>query len=351
MLSLKNKLSWLIPSTAIALTTILTSCAPSTPGNGGGTVSISGAGASAPNSLYQRWFSDYRKVKPNVEVSYQSIGSGAGINQFLAQTVDFGATDDPITGKDAAKFPKERGKMIQVPTTGLFVVFAYNLEGVKGLKLSRAAYCGIADGSIKTWNHPTIVKDNAGVTLPSTPVTFVFRSDGSGTTAIFTNHLVKACPNWKPGAGRSIEWPVGTGARGNEGVTASITQTAGGIGYVEFTYARENNLEMATLQNKAGDFVIPTPEAAAKSLEGQKPNEQFVISVPDPEGKEAYPIVSLTYILLYGNYPAPKGSTLKELFTWALKDGKAATAELGFIPLPDSLVADVKAEIDTIVEN
>ncbi|PZV19013.1 MAG: phosphate ABC transporter substrate-binding protein PstS [Pseudanabaena sp.] len=359
---MKNLNSLLFPSSLIALTAVITSCAPSpsTPGTqvtapgtqvtGGGIVSISGAGASAPNSLYQRWFSDYRKVKPNVQVSYQSIGSGAGINQFLAQTVDFGATDDPIKEKDADKFPKERGKMIQVPTTGLFVVFAYNLQGVKSLKLSREAFCGIADGSIKTWNDPAIIKDNPGVTLPSTPVTFVFRSDGSGTTAIFTNHLTKACPNWKAGAGRSIEWPTGTGARGNEGVTASITQTTGGIGYVEFTYARENKLEMATLQNKAGEFIVPAPEAAAKAFDGEKPNEKFVISVPDPAGKGAYPIVSLTYILLYENYPAPKGSTLRELFTWALKDGKAAATELGFIPLPDSLVAEVKAKIDTIVE-
>jgi phosphate transport system substrate-binding protein len=353
---------WVLSASAIALAAGLASCAPSAPPTGGvstgsspaagsgGTISTSGAGASAPNSLYQRWFSEYRAVKPNVQVSYQSIGSGAGINQFLAQTVDFGATDDPIKGEDAAKFPKERGTMIQVPTTGLFVVFAYNLEGVTDLKLSRAAYCGIADGSIKTWNDPKIVKDNAGAKLPSTPITFVFRSDGSGTTAIFTRHLAKACPGWKPGSGKSIEWPAGQGAKGNEGVTAQIKQAPGAIGYVEYTYARENQLNMAALQNKAGDFVTPTPEAAAKALDGEKPNEQFVISVPDPAGKGAYPIVSLTYVLLYGNYPAPKGSTLKDLFTWALGEGKTATTELGFIPLPDSLVADVKAKLATIEE-
>jgi len=350
---------WVLSAAAIALAAGLASCAPSSPpttggspapSGGGGTISISGAGASAPNSLYQRWFSEYRKVKPNVQVSYQSIGSGAGINQFLAQTVDFGATDDPIKEVDAAKFPKERGKMIQVPTTGLFVVFAYNLEGVKDLKLSREVYCGIADGTIKTWNDPKITKDNAGAKLPSTPIAFVFRSDGSGTTAIFTNHLAKACPGWKPGAGRSIEWPAGQGAKGNEGVTAQIKQTPGGIGYVEFTYARENNITMATLQNKAGDFVTPTPEAAAKSLEGEKPDANFVVRVPDPAGKGAYPIVSLTYALLYGNYPAPKGATLRELFTWALKDGKSATTELGFIPLPDTLVSEVTTKLGTIEE-
>lgn len=360
MVSWANVSRSVLSTAAIAIAAGLASCGPSAPPTtggspapgtgGGGTISISGAGASAPNSLYQRWFSDYRQVKPNVQVSYQSIGSGAGINQFLAQTVDFGATDDPIKEADAAKFPKDRGTMIQVPTTGLFVVFAYNLEGVKGLKLSREAYCGIADGTIKTWNDPKIAKDNPGVTLPSTPIAFVFRSDGSGTTAIFTNHLAKACPNWKAGAGRSIEWPAGQGGKGNEGVTAQIKQTPGGIGYIEFTYARENQLEMATLQNKAGDFVAPDPEAAAKALEGQKPDANFVIKVPDPEAKGAYPIVSLTYVLLYGNYPAPKGATLKDLFTWAQKDGGAAAKELGFIALPPDLQKDVIAKLETIQE-
>ncbi|MBM0741834.1 phosphate ABC transporter substrate-binding protein PstS [Phormidium sp. CLA17] len=364
MVSLVKISRWALSASAIALAAGLASCAPSAPpttggtpavgsspaAGGGDTISISGAGASAPNSLYQRWFSEYRTVKQNVQVSYQSIGSGAGVNQFLAGTVDFGATDDPIKDADRAKSPQARGTMIQIPTTGLFIVFAYNLEGVKDLKLSRATYCGIADGSIKTWNDPKIAKDNAGATLPSTPLTFVFRSDGSGTTAIFTKHLAAACPGWKPGSGKSIEWPTGQGAKGNEGVTAQIKQAPGAIGYVEYTYARENQIDMAALQNKAGDFVTPTPEAAAKSLDGEKPNEQFVISVPDPAGQGAYPIVSLTYALLYGNYPAPKGSTLKELFKWALKEGKTATTELGFIPLPDSLVTDINAKLDTIEE-
>jgi phosphate transport system substrate-binding protein len=359
MVSLVKLNRWALSASTMLLAAGMASCAPSAPPTapggspatgGGSTISISGAGASAPNSLYQRWFSDYRQVKPDVQVSYQSIGSGAGINQFLAQTVDFGATDDPIKEADAAKFPKERGTLIQVPTTGLFVVFAYNLEGVKGLKLSREAYCGIADGTIKTWNDAKIAKDNPGVKLPSTPIAFVFRSDGSGTTAIFTNHLAKACPSWKAGAGRSIEWPAGQGGKGNEGVTAQIKQTPGGIGYVEFTYARENNLEMATLQNKAGDFVPPDPDAAAKALEGQKPDANFVIKVPDPTGKGAYPIVSLTYVLLYGNYPAPKGATLRDLFTWAQKDGGAAAKELGFIALPAELQKEVIAKLDTIQE-
>ncbi len=363
MVSLVKVSRWALSASAIALAAGLASCAPSAPptggapgtggapaAGGGGTISITGAGATAPNPLYQRWFTEYRQVKPNVQISYQSIGSGAGINQFLAQTVDFGGTDDPIKAEDAAKFPKDRGALIQIPTTGLFVVFAYNLDGVKDLKLSREAFCGITEGSIKTWNDPKITKDNPGVTLPSTPIAFVFRADGSGTTAIFTAHIAKACPNWKAGAGRAIEFPAGQGARGNEGVSAQIKQTPGAIGYVEFTQAQQIGLPMATLQNKAGTFVTPTPEAASKALDGQKPGENFVISVPDPEGKEAYPIVSLTYALLYSSYATPKGSTLRDLWTWALKDGKAAAVELGYIPLPDSVVANVIEKLGTIEE-
>lgn len=349
---------WVASTSVIALTAGLAACGPSpapTDGGspaagGGGTISITGAGATAPNPLYQRWFTEYRQVKPNVQISYQSIGSGAGINQFLAQTVDFGATDDPIKTEDAAKFPKDRGQLIQIPTTGLFVVFAYNLEGVNDLKLSREAFCGITDGSIKTWDDPKIAKANAGVSLPSKPIAFVFRSDGSGTTAIFTNHIAKACPNWKAGAGRAIEFPAGQGARGNEGVSAQIKQTPGAIGYVEFTQAKEIGLPIATLENKSGAFVAPTPENAAKALVGQEPGENFVISVPDPEGKDAYPIVSLTYALLYGNYATPKGTTLKELWTWALREGKTAASELGYIPLPDDVVTKVVDKLGTIEE-
>jgi phosphate transport system substrate-binding protein len=357
---------WATSASAIALVAgLVSSCAPSAPPTapgaggspaattgttGGGTVVLNGAGASAPNPLYQRWFADYNKVDQAVQISYQSVGSGAGVKQFLEQTVDFGATDDPIKSKDAEKYPQARGAApVQIPTTGLFVVFAYNLEGVDGLKLSRETFCAIADGSIKTWNDPKITKDNAGVNLPDTPVTWVYRSDGSGTTAIFTNHLAKACPNWKAGSGKSIEWPAGTGAKGNEGVTSQIQQTPGGIGYTEFSFAKENNLKMATVQNKAGDFIAPSPEAAAKALAGIEPDKSFAVKVPDPEQKDAYPIVSLTYLLLYEQYPdQSKADALKKMVNWALKDGKAAATELGYIPLPDEIVTKVATQLDTI---
>ncbi|MGA7936056.1 MAG: phosphate ABC transporter substrate-binding protein PstS [Kovacikia sp.] len=350
---------------AVALALGLASCAPSTtnapsavnsPGASpvassaaGGTISINGAGATAPEPLYQRWFAEYKNQNPNVQISYQGVGSGAGIKQFNAGTVDFGATDAPLKEDERKAYPAARGKLIQIPSTGLFVVFAYNLDGVDDLKLSRESFCGIADGSIKTWNDAKIAKDNPGAKLSNDPVVFVYRSDGSGTTSIFTHHLEKACPNWKAGAGKTIAWPTGTGAKGNPGVTAQIQQTKGSIGYTEYSFAKENGLKMATLQNKAGEFITPSPDAAAKALEGVTVGEDLSVKVPDPAAKGAYPIVSLTYLLLYGQYDQPqKAETLKKVVTWALKDGKQFTTDLGYIPLPDTLISKVSSAIDTI---
>ncbi len=314
----------------------------------GSTISLSGAGSTAVNPLFQAWFAAYNKKNPNVQISYQSIGSGAGVKQFLAQTVDFGATDSALKPEEREKYPASAGKPIQVPSTGLFVVLAYNLDGVKDVKLSREAYCGIIDGSIKKWNDEKIKKDNPSATLPDTDVTFVHRADGSGTTSIFTKHLTKACPNWKAGSDKSVEWPVGTGAKGSEGVTASIQQTKGAIGYTEYSYAKSGNLMMAALQNKAGDFVSPTPETAAKALSGVTIPEDFAVSIPDPEAKGAYPIVSLSWFLFYSTpKDMVKGDTLKSFTKWALSaEGKTFATELGYVPLPEEVVTKVTAALD-----
>ncbi len=359
------KSRWTFSASAIALMLGVTACAPQTPpappsassgsspaansAPAGGGASISGAGASAPNPLYQRWFQEYNKQNPAVQISYDSVGSGAGVKRFLDQTVDFGATDSPLKADERSKLPTDRGQAVQVPTTGLFVVFAYNLDGVTDLKLSRDSFCGIVDGSIKTWNDPKIVKDNAGAKLPSDPITFVHRSDGSGTTAIFTKHIEKACPNWKAGSGKTVEWPTGTGAKGNEGVSAQIQQTKGAIGYTEYSYAKENKLAAATIQNKAGEFIAPTPEAAAKALVGATVPADFALSIPDPEQKDAYPIVSLTWMLLYEQpKDAAKAKVINDFLKWALKDGKQYVTELGYIPLPDELTTKVTAALDTV---
>ncbi|MBW4578210.1 MAG: phosphate ABC transporter substrate-binding protein PstS [Tildeniella nuda ZEHNDER 1965/U140] len=365
MISSLKAARWAFSASAIALAASLAACAPQTTTNtppsentsaspaassaAGGTVSISGAGATAPNPLYQRWFQEYNKTNPNIQISYDSVGSGAGVKRFLDQTVDFAASDDPLKDADKAKVPADRGKAVQIPSTGLFVVMAYNLDGVDQLKLSRSAICGIVDGSIKTWNDPKIAKDNAGTNLPSTPITFVHRSDGSGTTAIFTNHIVKACPTWKAGAGKTIEWPVGTGGKGSEGVTAQVQQTKGAIGYTEYSYANENKLKVAALQNKAGEFIVPAPDAAAKALDGATVPTDFAVKVPDPAQKGAYPIVSLTYLLLYETPKDPaKAKAINDFVKWALKDGKQYASELGYIPLPDPISTKVTTAVDTI---
>jgi phosphate transport system substrate-binding protein len=316
----------------------------------GDTISISGAGASFPAPLYQRWFAEYNRQHPNVQISYQSIGSGAGINQFLAQTVDFGATDAPLTAEERQKFPANRGQPIQLPMTGGALVFAYNLPGVNELRLSRQAYCGIVQGTIKNWNDPLITQQNPGVNLPATPISLIHRSDGSGTTFIFTNHIQAACPQWQAGSGKSISWPVGLGAKGNEGVTAQVQQTQGAIGYVEYAYARENNLTAAVIENRAGNYVEPAAGSAARAIEGTDVPEDFALLIPDPQGPEAYPIIGLTWILLYEQYDNPaKAEAIKNVVRWALSnEGSKYAEELGYLALPDELSQRVIASLDTI---
>jgi phosphate transport system substrate-binding protein len=344
------------------------SCAPSSPdvatpdtspaanapaaggSGGGGSATLSGAGASFPAPLYQRWFADYNKENSGVQISYQSVGSGAGVEQFQAGTVDFAASDAPLKGEDREKFKAKFGaEPIQVPMTGGSIVFAYNLDGVDGLKLSRDAYCGIATGEVTTWNDPAIAAENAGVTLPDSQIQFVHRSDGSGTTYAFTNHLKAACPNWKAGASKSVEWPTGTGAKGNEGVTAQIQQTPGAVGYTEFSYAKENGLKMASIENKSGKIIEPTPEAGAAAFEGETVPADMALQVPDSKNPDAYPISTLTWLLLYPEYKdAAKKDALTEVIKWSLTDGKTAAQDLGYIPLEADLVSKVETEIGKV---
>lgn len=316
----------------------------------GGSATLSGAGASFPAPVYQRWFADYNKANPGVQISYQSVGSGAGVEQFMAGTVDFGATDAPLKAEDRAKFKAKYGaEPIQIPMTGGSVVFAYNLDGVKDLKLSREAYCGIATGKITTWNDPAIAKANAGATLPNQPIEFVHRSDGSGTTYQFTTHLKAACPEWTAGANKSVQWSVGTGAKGNEGVTAQVQQTPGAVGYTEYSYAKENGLSMAAIENKSGKLITPSPEGGAAAFKGETIPADFALTVPDSANPDAYPISGLTWLLLYPEYKdTAKGTALKEVIDWSLTTGKATATELGYVPLDESLVTKVNAELGKV---
>jgi phosphate transport system substrate-binding protein len=316
-------------------------------GGGGAAVSLSGAGASFPAPLYQRWFAEYQKVDQSVQVSYQSVGSGAGVEQFLAGTVDFGATDSPLKDEEKAKAKTKYGaEAIQIPMTAGSVVFAFNLPGVKSLKLSREAYCGIVTGKVTKWNDPTIAKNNEGVSLPDKAIVFVHRSDGSGTTAVFTTHLKAACADWTLKPGKSVEWTVGSGAKGNEGITGQVQQTEGAVGYVEYSYAKENGLMMAELENKAKQFVAPGPDSGALAFEGATLPADFALSVEDPENAGAYPITSLTWVLLKPKYDDPaKAAAIKKVLTWALKDGEALSKELGYVSMPALMKTKVEETV------
>lgn len=316
---------------------------------GGGTVSLTGAGATFPAPLYQSWFSDYNKQNPNVQVSYQAVGSGAGVQQFTQGTVDFGASDVAMTDAEIAKV--QRG-VVLLPMTAGAIVVAYNLPNVKsGLKLSREVYPAIFQGQIKTWNDPKIAQANPGVNLPNLPITIVHRSDGSGTTSVFTSHLSAISSQWKSqvGSGKTVNWPVGVGAKGNDGVTAQIQQTQGAIGYVEYGYATQNNVPFATLQNKSGKYVEANAQTASDTLNAVKLPSNLRAFITDPTGANSYSIVTYTWLLAYKNYPdASKAKALKDVINYGLTQGQQSSAKLGYVPLPSKVVQKVQAAVNSI---
>jgi phosphate transport system substrate-binding protein len=350
---------WLAP--VIAVTLSLTACGgtqtnvPPTnaPTNGapageGKSISLTGAGATFPAPLYQTWFAEYNKQNPNVQVAYQSVGSGAGVEQFMQQTVDFGASDVAMKDEEIAKVT--RG-VVLLPMTAGSIVFAYNLPDVTDLQLSRQVYVDILLGKITQWNDPAIAKLNPNATLPDTPINVIYRSDGSGTTGVFTKHLSAISPEWqeKVGEGKTVEWPVGIGAKGNEGVTAQILQTEGSIGYIEYGYAKQQAIATASLENKAGKFVKASSESASKALSAVALPENLRAFISDPEGDESYPIVSYTWILAYKNYDNPeKLQALKDVVNWSLNEGQKKAEELGYIPLPATVVDKVETAVGTI---
>lgn len=309
---------------------------------------LSGAGATFPAPLYQRWGVEFHNKRPEVQVNYQSVGSGAGVKNFIQGVVDFGASDAAMKDDEIAKSP--RGA-VMIPVTAGSVVLAYNLPGVSSLKLSREALAGIFLGTITKWNDPAIVASNDGVKLPDQPISVAFRSDGSGTTFVFTQHMAETSPEFKEkiGCDKSVTFPVGIGGKGNEGVTALIKQTPGTIGYVEYGYAKNNGLAMASLQNKSGNFVAPSAESGAATLASLELPENLRAWPVDPAGANDYPITSLTWLLLYTKYDdAKKLAALKDFVTYGLTEGQSFADELGYIPLPASVVAKSKAALATI---
>ncbi|NCO75204.1 MAG: phosphate ABC transporter substrate-binding protein PstS [Cyanobacteria bacterium] len=316
------------------------------------TVALTGAGASFPAPLYQNWFVALNQKVPKLQVNYQSVGSGAGVEQFTAGTVDFGASDTAMKDEEIAKVSKGA---LMLPVTAGSIVFAYNLPGVEGLKLSRETYVDIALGKITKWNDPKIVADNPDLTLPDKPITFVHRSDGSGTTGVFTKHLSAISEDWKTkvGEGKTVQWgPDGgkfLGGKGNEGVTATIMQNEGAIGYVEYGYAKNNKLHMAAIQNKAGQFIPPTDEAASETLANVELPENLRAFITDPEGETSYPIVTYSWILAFPKYDDPnKAIAVEAMIQYALTEGQKSAPALGYVPLPATVVEKVAAVADQI---
>ncbi|MFP4101052.1 phosphate ABC transporter substrate-binding protein PstS [Coleofasciculus sp.] len=311
-------------------------------------VALTGAGASFPAPIYQRWFQDINSKYPKLRVNYQSVGSGAGVEQFTQETVDFGASDVAISDEEIAQV--DRG-VLMLPITAGSIVLAYNLEGVEDLKLPRDVYVDILLGEITNWNDPAIAEANEGVDLPDQQISVIHRSDGSGTTGVFTKHLSAISPEWEEqvGEGKTVDWPTGIGAKGNEGVTAQIQQTNGAIGYIEYGYAKQNDLNYAALENQAGNFVNPSDESASKTLEAVTLPENLRAFISDPEGEDSYPIVSYTWLLAYEEYDDPQtAKALEATIEYALTEGQEIAPELGYVKLPPNVREKVAEAADQI---
>jgi phosphate transport system substrate-binding protein len=312
-------------------------------------VALSGAGATFPFPLYSKWMSEYNKLHPDVKINYQSIGSGGGIRQVTSGTVDFGASDAPMSDEDMKKAPK---KLLHVPTTIGAVVVAYNVSGVPtGLKLDAGVVADIFLGKIKKWNDPKIGEANPGVSLPAEEIRVVTRSDGSGTTAVYTGFLASISSEFreKVGAGKSVKWPAGLGAKGNEGVTGQLKTTPFTIGYVELAYAAQNKLTHAAVKNQAGEFVTAEVSAVTEAARNVEMPDTLTVSLANAPGKGSYPISSYTYILVYEDTDnTQKGKALAEFLRWAVHDGQALAQGLDYAPLPEPVVQKVSARLETL---
>jgi phosphate transport system substrate-binding protein len=310
---------------------------------------LQGAGATFPAPLYQRWIAEFSKANPGIQINYQGVGSGAGIKQFTDGLVTFGASDAAMTD---AQIAKVKQGVVLIPATAGSIVLAYNLPGVETLKLSREAYVGIFLGKITKWSDPAIAKANEGVKLPDLNITVCTRSDSSGTNFVFTGHLAAVSSDFKSqvGQGTSVTWPAGVAGQGNDGVTALIKQTQGAIGYVEYGYAKNNKLPFAQLQNKAGEFVAATPQSGAATLNTtQFPANSLRAWPSDPDAKDAYPISTFTWLLLYKTYSdKDKLAALKKFVTYGLTDGQKLSGDLGYIPMPAEVVEKCEAALATV---
>jgi len=311
-------------------------------------MTINGAGATFPYPIYSKWFDEYARIDPSVRFNYQSIGSGGGQKQILAQTVDFGASDGPMSDENLAKAP---GKLLHIPTVAGAVVITYNLPGSPTLKLDGETIADIFHGKIKKWNDPKIAALNSGTSLPDQEIVVVHRSDGSGTTYIFTDYLSKVSSEWKSKVGNntSVNWPTGLGGKGNEGVAGQVKQTPGSLGYVELIYAIQNKMPYATVKNSAGEFVKPTLDSVTAALTTANIPDDFRFSMTNAPGKDAYPIAGATWLLVYEQQTdAAKGKKLVEFLEWADTKGEQMARDLDYAPLPDNLRDRVLKRVNEI---
>ena len=343
-----RRISGILAGTAVAL---VLSLAVVTGATAADPLMINGAGATFPYPLYSKWFYEYSNANPGVRFNYQSIGSGGGIKQITAGTVNFGATDAPMTEEGMKKLP---GAILHIPTALGAVVPVYNLDEVPaGLKLTSDLLAGIYLGKITRWNDPKIAELNKTVTLPNADIVVAHRSDGSGTTDIFTNYLTTVNAEWraKVGRGPSVNWPVGIGGKGNEGVAGVVKQTPGAIGYVELAYAKQNKMKVASLRNKEGNFVSPTLEATSAAAAGMAKSmpDDFRVSLVDAPGKESWPISGLTWILVYKDQTdEARGKAIVQFLKWAIRDGQKMEAALDYAPLPKAVMEKVDLALKQI---
>src|SRR5436309_12592326 len=320
----------------------------------GGEIRLQGAGATFPNPLYQKWVSEFSKQHPNIRIDYQSIGSGGGIKQIQARTVDFGASDAPMTDAEMKAAP---GELIHVPTVLGAVVLTYNLQGLaKPLRFSPDVIADIFLGKITKWNDARIKADNTDANLPAADITVVHRAESSGTSFVFTDYLAKVSADWKQkvGADKSPQWPVGQGGKGNEGVTGQIKQQPNTIGYVELAYATQNKLPVALIKNASGNFVEPSIDAvtAAAAASAAMTPDDLRVSITNASGANAYPISSYTYILVYKDLTdATKGKAVVDFLWWGIHDGESFAKDLQYAPLPAEIIKRAEAKINSITAN
>jgi len=315
---------------------------------------LNAAGATFPNPIYTKWFSEYNKLHSDIQVNYQAIGSGGGIRQVIAGTVDFGASDMPMTDEQLTEAQSKLGtKILNIPTVLGAVVPAYNIPGVTAeLKFTPEALAGIFMGKISKWNDKAITSANPGVNLPDKDIIVVHRSDGSGTTFIWTDYLSKVSPDWKSqvGANTSVKWPIGMGGKGNEGVAGMIRQMSGGIGYVELIYALQNNIAYGSVRNSAGVFLKASLEGVtAAAASAPKMPADFRVSITNAPGKDTYPISSFTWLLIPQHSKDPaKGKILADFLNWMVTDGQKMTNALSYASLPENVVTKIQATIKEV---